>query len=589
MTGPSDTANTALPVATGADTRREIWRSSRGHRLALLAVGVLGVAGATAGLVGPAVIGRLVDRVEAGTATVGTVAWAAAIMIGAALLGAIGTAVTIVLAGRSYHTMLADLRERLVGCALQLPQGVVERAGTGDLISRSSDDVAEVADAAPRIIPAFTSVAFTIIVTFAGMTALDWWYGLTMVIVLPVYVITVRWYLRTGPRIYRAERTAMSHRAQQLLESQRGYETVLSFGLGDLRHRSVLNASWSVVAHTLRARTVQNMFFGRLNLAEYLGMSAILLAGFWLIGTGQSTVGAATAAMLLFLRLFGPINQLLFVIDVLQSVLASLSRMVGVITFAPTEATPNASNGALPNASSRQVGVQLEQVTFSYNGEHPALDGIDLLVRPGERIAVVGASGAGKTTLATVIAGIHLPQVGTVVRPDDTAMITQEGHVFAGSLRDNLTLARPEATDDQVHQALTTTGAQTLLDLLPDGLDTILGTTGHSLTAAQTQQIALARLVLADPDLAILDEATAEAGSTHAHVLDHAADAALQGRTGLVIAHRLTQAATCDRIVVMDHGRITETGTHTELLRSGGTYARLWHTWNARRDDRPAS
>lgn len=575
-----------LPVASSRITWREIWRVSRGHRARLLAVVVLGLTSAGIGLISPAAVGYLVDEVQAGTADGSTVLIMLALMAGAAFVGAVGMALTIMLAGRSYHSMLATLREHLMERALQLPQGVVERAGTGDLVSRSSDDVAQVADAAPQIIPAFTTTGFTIVVTLVGMSALDWWYGLALVVVLPVYVVTLRWYLRTGPRIYRAERSAMSGRAQQLMESQRGYATVLGFGLGEQRHQRVLDASWSVVAHSLRARTVQNMFFGRLNLAEYLGMAAILLTGFWLIDAGQSTVGAATTAMLLFLRLFGPINQLLFVVDVLQSVLASLNRIVGVITASGTgtensgntENTEHTHDDAEPSATA----VDLSGVRFAYD-DAPVLHDISLRVRAGERIAVVGASGAGKTTLAAVIAGIHPPAAGTITVPQRTAVVSQEVHVFSGTLRENLTLAAPDASDQDLGAALAATGSLNLVDRLPEGLDTIVGTGGHELTAAEAQQLALVRLVLADPELAILDEATAEAGSSHAELLDEAARRALDGRTGIVIAHRLTQAAVCDRVIVMDQGRIVEQGTHEELLTAHGIYARLWDAWSVGR------
>ncbi|MDN5684903.1 ABC transporter ATP-binding protein, partial [Corynebacterium glyciniphilum] len=201
-------------------------------------------------------------------------------------------------------------------------------------------------------------------------------------------------------------------------------------------------------------------------------------------------------------------------------------------------------------------------------------------IAPGEHLAVVGTSGAGKTTVAALLAGIHTPDAGTVTAPDNTTLISQETHIFAATLRENLVLAAPGADDEQIRRAVTATGAQDLLDQMPQGLDTDLGPRGMPLTAAQSQHIALVRLLLADPALAILDEATAEAGSAHAHLLDHAADAALAGRTGMVIAHRLSQAASCDRILVMEAGQVIEDGTHEDLLAAGGQYSRLWAAQN---------
>lgn len=569
----------ALPVADGQETARELWRLSRGHRLRLAAVGALGIISTAIDLIPPVAIGYLVDRVHTGTADLGTVLTITAVMALSAAIGASGTAITIAFASRIYHTILAALREGLVSRAMKLPQHLVERAGTGDLISRSSDDVTAIADAAPTVIPALTVTAFTITVSLGGLAALEWPYAAAFVVVLPIYALVMRWYLRTGPQVYRAEREAMSGRAQQILESQRGYATVLGFGLAEQRHRTVMATSWRGATRALRARTVQSMLNTRLNLAECLSLATVLVVGFVLIDNGTSTVGAATTAMLLVLRLLGPINQLLFVVDTLQSALASLNRMIGVVTLPnpPDEADTSTTPADTATA------VRLRDVAFQYGDGPRVLHDITLDIPAGQHVAVVGPSGAGKTTLAAVIAGLHPPDTGTVTRPGRTVVISQETHVFAGTLRENLTLAAPDATDHDIHAAVDATGAAGLVDLLQNGLDTMVGTGGHQLTDARAQQLALARLLLADPALAILDEATAEAGSAHAELLEQAADAVLAGRTGLVIAHRLSQAATCDRVIVMERGRITETGTHAELVEAGGAYATLWTAWQGGR------
>lgn len=253
-------------------------------------------------------------------------------------------------------------------------------------------------------------------------------------------------------------------------------------------------------------------------------------------------------------------------------------------------------NAGTPTIGSEDAGVSLAGVGHEYVAGHPVVRGVDLEVKPGERVALVGASGAGKTTLAKIIAGVHRPTSGTVLvggaplerAARSVALITQEVHVFAGPLVEDLRLARPEASPADVEEALERVGALRWARALPEGLETVVGEGGRRLTAAQAQQLALARLVLADPPVAVLDEATAEAGSAGARELEVAAARALDGRTGLLVAHRLTQASEADRVVVLEAGRVVESGTHAALLAAGGRYAALWEAWSGTRTGDPA-
>lgn len=309
-------------------------------------------------------------------------------------------------------------------------------------------------------------------------------------------------------------------------------------------------------------------------------MISVLALGVWLAFAGEVTPGAVTAAALLFQRIIGPIQGLVYVMDDFQDALTSLGRIVGVIKH-PQEESANLKHR---QALRPGVLVGIRDMDFAYPQGHHVLKSIDLEIIAGETVAVVGATGSGKSTLAALIAGVYGPSQGEVKRSIDTADIyslSQETHVFMGTVRENLTLAQPAATDEEIMQALLATGAYSFVMTLPEGLDTEVGHGARRLEPSQAQHLALARLSLLDPPLVILDEATAEADSADAEALDRASAVITKKNAAFVIAHRLSQAARSDRIVVMDAGRIIESGSHENLLEAEGRYAELWRAWTA--------
>lgn len=549
----------SLPTATGRESWavvRDLLRPRR--RQAALAIAVL-VAAAAIGLAGPLLVGTIVDRIDDRRSITAPALGLVAVALAEALLFAVG----LILISRLGQPILAALRERVVARALKLPAEQVERGGRGDLLSRLGDDIAVLSEAVVEAIPPLAAASLTLALTFVGLATIDPRLTLAALLVVPVQVWAVRWYAKRAGPAYADERRISGERAQAILDVVGGAKTIRALGLQPTALPRVEARSLSSVAAVVRTIRISTHFSSRLNGAELVGTASTLVMGYFLVKADSITVGAATAAALLFIRTFDQFNIVLGTIDEANRALAALARLVGVLQVPEPPPAPS-HDGA---------HVALTGIRHAYDGGPPVLHDVDLHIAAGERVAVVGVSGSGKTTLAKVVARFHTPSAGTIA-VGDVALVTQEVHVFAGTLADDLRLAAPDATDAQLEAALRTVKADWAR------LDTVVGHGGVELTPAQAQQVALARLLLADPRIAVLDEATAEAGSAGARVLEAAADEVLDGRTALVVAHRLTQAARADRIVVLDGGRVVEHGTHDELVAAEGAYAALWHAWS---------
>ena len=589
----------------GRETVRRVWDFASPHRRSLVALLVVTVVSAVIAVATPLLAGRVVD-VVINRQGVRTVVILALLITGLAIIDAALSLMERWQASRIGEGLILDLRRAVFAHVQQMPVAFFTRTRTGALVSRLNNDVIGAQRAFTSTLSGLVTNVIQLVLTAVVMASLSWQVTVLSLILLPVFVIPAR---RVGSRMADLQREAAGLNAGMVTQmterfSAPGATLVKLFGRPAVEEAEFTARAARVRDIGVRTAMATRVFLTALTLVSALAQALVYGLGGYLAYTGQIQPGAVVSLALLLTRLYGPLTALASARVDVMTALVSFERVFEVLDLPPTiTERPDAVD--LPPGP---LSVELRDVRFSYpaasavslasleevtvldaRGGDEVLHGVSLEVEAGALVALVGSSGAGKSTLASLLPRLYDVDSGSVrlggvdVRDvrfdslrDAVGVVTQDGHLFHDTLRANLRYADPDATEEQLWNALRRARLEPLVASMSDGLDTLVGERGYRLSGGERQRLTIARLLLAQPRVVVLDEATAHLDSESEHAVQEALTEALAGRTAIVIAHRLSTIRDADLICVVEDGRIVERGNHTELLATGGRYAELY-------------
>ncbi len=590
----ADEVTAALAALLRRRGRRLLADLLRPHRAAVLSILALIITANLAALAAPWLIGVGIDRV-AGLVRTGDSAPEIVIVaaFGAAVLAqAAATRAFVAGIGRLGGQVVLDLRQRLFAHFLRLPVSFHERYTTGRVISRQVSDVDAISELFDEGLDSLVSALFSLLLVGTGMLLLDW--PLAVIVLAgfgPIYLLS-RWFSVQSAVAYRGTRDTIAHVIVQFVETFGGIRAVQAFRREPRNGEIFAELNAGYAAASLRSMRLIAVFFPGVTLVGNLAIAAVLGYGGLRVVDGDVKVGVLVTFVLYLQRFFDPLLDLSQFYSAFLSAAAALEKVSGVLDESPAVAEPQ-HPVVLPAAASSRGGraVRLESVRFGYR-DAVVLPGLDLDIPAGQTIAVVGATGSGKTTIARLVARFYDPQEGRVLvdgvdlrqlsEPSlrhEIVLITQENFLFSGTVAENIRLGRPGASRDEIEDAGRAIGADSFIAALPAGYDTDVGTRGSRLSAGQRQLISFARAFLAAPAVLVLDEATSLLDMPGERLVQQALRTIMAGRTAIIIAHRLSTVSVADRVLVIESGRIAADGSPADLLTGAGKYADLHQSW----------